>query len=90
MSIVGRFGVPPQTQITRDRLDELPTIFVLYTAVVSGGRQTVETKAVSTDKHKLDTLGKLLLSTKKCLDYRVSSVAYVPTSISSESLSDYV
>ncbi len=90
MSIIGKFGLPPQAQTTADKLDQLPVIFVLSVVVLSGGRQLVLDKAASTEKDKLEHLGQVLRHAKKCLDFRVSPVAYVPKNMSSETLSDYV
>ncbi len=89
MTVVGTFGLPQLPQNRDDNLSRLPKIFLLYAVVAAGGKQYEQAKASCTDQHKLEELGKQLMRAKKCIAYRISSLAYVPTGMSAEELRDY-
>jgi hypothetical protein len=81
----------PQLPANRnDNLAKLPKVFLLHISVAAGGKLYEQAKAACTDSRKLAALGRKFVAAKKCLAYRITELAYVPTSVEPHNLDEYV
>lgn len=90
MSVIGTFGLPQLPATRNDNLSKLPKVFLLHISVAAGGKLYEQAKAACTDSDKLDAMGRKLVAAKKCLAYRITELAYIPTSIELQDLDEFV
>lgn len=90
MSVIGTFGLPQLPATRNDNLAKLPKVFLLHISVSAGGKLYEQAKAACTDLHKLEVLGQKFVAAKKCLAYRITELAYVPTNVKLHELDEYV